>query len=118
MAVACGKRVARRLGAWICFADESGLTLKPAKARTWAPRGHTPVVTVAGRGGRRISIAGLGCYRPRHPGRLLSRMMVHHGRRGGPKGLREPAFACPPRAPHPQLGGPIALVRGHPPPPT
>jgi putative transposase len=110
MAVACGKRVARRLGAWICFADESGLTLRPAKARTWAPRGRTPVVTVAGRGGRRISIAGLVCYRPGHHGRLIYRMMLHHGRRGEPKGLREPDFAGLLDAAHQQLGTPIVLV--------
>jgi putative transposase len=110
MAVAGGKRVARRLGAWICFADESGLRLNPAKARTWAPRGRTPVVTVAGRGGRRISIAGLVCYRPGRRGRLIYRTMVHHGRRGEPKGLRERDFAGLLDAAHQQLGGPIVLV--------
>jgi putative transposase len=110
MAVACGKRVARGLGAWICFADESGLTLNPAKARTWAPRGHTPVVTVAGRRGRRVSIAGLVCYRPGHHGRLIYRMMLHRGRRGEPKALREPDFAALLDAAHQQLGAPIVLV--------
>jgi DDE superfamily endonuclease len=108
--VAGGKRGARRLGAWICFADESGLRLNPAKARTWAPRGHTPVVTVAGRGGRRISIAGLVCYRPGHHGRLIYRMMRHHGRAGEPKGLREADFAGLLDAAHQQLGAPIVLV--------
>jgi hypothetical protein len=28
--------VARRLGGWICLADESGQTLRPTRARTWA----------------------------------------------------------------------------------
>jgi hypothetical protein len=37
---------------------------RPARARTWAPRGHTPVVKVTGKGSGRISIAGLVCYRP------------------------------------------------------
>ncbi|MEV0133054.1 transposase [Dactylosporangium sp. NPDC050688] len=108
--MAGGKRVARRLGAWICFADESGLTLRPAKARTWAPRGHTPVLTVAGRGGRRISIASLACYRPGHHGRLIYRTMRHHGRRGEPKSFRAPAFAALLDAAHQQLGAPIVLV--------
>ena len=108
--MACGKRVARRLGAWVCFADESGLTLRPAKARTWAPRGHTPLVRVAGRGGRRISIAGLVCYRSGRHGRLIYRVMIHRGRRGEPKGLREPDFARLLDAAHQQLGGPIVLV--------
>jgi putative transposase len=108
--VARGKRVARRLGAWICFADESGLTLRPAKARTWAPRGKTPVLTVAGRGGRKLSIAGMVCYRPGHHGRLIYRVMLHRGRKGEPKGFREPDFAALLDAAHQQLGGPIVLV--------
>ena len=36
----------------------------PAKARTWARRGHTPVVTVCGKGSGRVSVAGLVCLRP------------------------------------------------------
>jgi hypothetical protein len=108
--VAGGKRVARRLGAWVCFADESGLRLNPARARTWAPRGHTPIVTVAGRGGRRISTAGLVCYRRGQHGRLIYRIMLHHGRAGEPKGLREPDFAGLLDAAHQQLGAPIVLV--------
>jgi hypothetical protein len=108
--MARGKRVARRLGAWICFADESGLTLRPAKARTWGPRGQTPVLTVAARGGRKLSIAGMVCYRPGHHGRLIYRVLVHRGRKGEPKGFREEHFAALLDAAHQQLGGPIVLV--------
>lgn len=108
--MARGKRVARRLGAWICFADESGYTLRPAKARTWAPRGTTPVLTVAGRGGRKLSIAGMVCYRPGQHGRLIYRVMLHRGRKGEPKGFREPDFAALLDAAHQQLDGPIVLV--------
>jgi DDE superfamily endonuclease len=68
------------------------------------------VVAVAGRGGRRISIAGLVCYRHDHRGRLIYRMIVHHGRKGEPKGLREPDFAGLLDAAHQQLGAPIVLV--------
>jgi DDE superfamily endonuclease len=68
------------------------------------------VVTVAGRGGRRISITGLVCYRPGHHGRLIYRMMLHHGRAGEPKGLREADFAGLLDAAHQQLGAPIVLV--------
>jgi len=68
------------------------------------------VVTVAGRGGRRISIAGLVCYRRGQHGRLIYRMMLHHGRRGEPKGLHEPDFAGLLDAAHQQLGAPIVLV--------
>jgi len=46
-------------GAWICFEDETGQTLHPPKARTWARRGHTPVVRVCGKGAERVSVAGL-----------------------------------------------------------
>ena len=108
--MACGKRVARRLGAWICFADESGYTLRPAKARTWGPRGNTPVVTVSGAGGRRISVAGLVCYRPGHRSRLIYRLLVHGRRRGAPKGWRERDFAAMLDAAHQQLQAPIVLV--------
>jgi transposase len=33
------KRVARDLGAYVCFEDEAGQGLMPPKGRTWAPRG-------------------------------------------------------------------------------
>lgn len=108
--MACGKRVARRLGAWICFVDESGLSLRPARARTWALRGKTPIVRVAGRGGRKISVAGLAAYRPGDRTRMLYRVMLHKGRKGEPKGFREEHFAALLEAAHQQLGGPIVLV--------
>jgi DDE superfamily endonuclease len=108
--MAGGKRVARRLGAWLCFADEAGQTLRPAKARTWAPRGQTPIVKVTAKGSGRISIAGLTCYRPGHHSRLIYRTMIHKGRKGEKKGFREPDFAALLDAAHQQLTGPIVLV--------
>ena len=51
--VACGKRTAADLGAWICFEDESGQGLRPPKGRTWGRRGTTPVVTVSGGSNKR-----------------------------------------------------------------
>jgi len=104
------KRVARRLGAWICFADEAGQTLRPARARTWAPRGQTPIVKVTAKGSGRISLAGLTCYRPGQRSRLIYRAMVHKGRKGEKKGFREADFAALLDAAHQQLGGPIVLV--------
>ena len=50
-----GSRLAAATGAWICFEDEAGQALRPPKARTWARRGHTPVVMVSGRGSGRVS---------------------------------------------------------------
>ena len=52
-----------RPDAWIVFEDEAGQTLRPPRARTWARRGHTPVVRVSGKGSGRISVAGLLVYR-------------------------------------------------------
>ena len=51
-------------GAWLCFVDESGASLTPPVRRTWAPRGHTPVLRHRMRGRRRLSMAGVCCYRP------------------------------------------------------
>jgi DDE superfamily endonuclease len=64
--VAAGKKLAVERGAWICFEDEAGHTLRPPKARTWAPRGQTPVIPVSTMGSGRISVAGLLCTRPHH----------------------------------------------------
>ena len=38
--------------------DEAGQNLRPPRARTWAPRGQTPVVRVSGKGSGRVSVAG------------------------------------------------------------
>lgn len=108
--MARSKRTARRLGAWIVFADESGLSLKPARARTWAPRGHTPIVSVSGRRGRKISIAGLAAYRTGHRPRLIYRLLTHTGRKGEPKSFTEAHFAALLDTAHQQLGAPILLV--------
>lgn len=108
--MAGAKRVARRLNAWICFADECGQTLRSARATTWAPRGVTPGVSVTAAGNVRVSVAGLVCYRPGHRSRLIYRTMLHRGRKGEPKGFRENDFARILDAAHQQLGGPIILV--------
>lgn len=46
-AVASGKKNARRRHALIVFQDESGISQRPSVRRTWAPRGHTPVLVHA-----------------------------------------------------------------------
>jgi transposase len=43
-ALARAKKNAARLGQTIVFVDESGLSERPHRARTWAPRGQTPVL--------------------------------------------------------------------------
>jgi transposase len=42
--VAGDKKKARRQGRLIVFVDESGLSTRPTRARTWAPRGQTPLL--------------------------------------------------------------------------
>ncbi|MEO3807168.1 transposase [Nonomuraea sp. B1E8] len=80
------------------------------KARTWSRRGHTPVITVTGKGSGRVSLAGLICPKPGRRTRLIYRMLLHRGRRGEPKGFREVDYARLLDAAHQQLGGPIVLV--------
>ena len=50
------------------------------------------------------------CYRPGRRSRLIYRTMLHRGRRGEPKGFREPDLARLLDAAHQQLGGPIILI--------
>jgi len=64
----------------MCFEDEAGQALRPPKARTWARRGRTPVVTVSGKGPGRVSVAGLVYLKPDARGHLFYRMCVHRGR--------------------------------------
>ncbi len=42
--LAGSKKKAKRKGQTIIFIDESGLSLKPHRCRTWSPRGQTPVL--------------------------------------------------------------------------
>jgi transposase len=43
-AVAGAKKKARQQGRALVFVDESGLSERPHRVRTWAPRGQTPVL--------------------------------------------------------------------------
>ncbi|GIU76647.1 MAG: hypothetical protein KatS3mg004_3734 [Bryobacteraceae bacterium] len=43
-ALACHSKNARREGRTIVFIDESGISQRPHRVRTWAPRGVTPVL--------------------------------------------------------------------------
>lgn len=45
--MACSKKIAARQRRIIVFIDESGLSERPCRARTWAPRGETPVLQFA-----------------------------------------------------------------------
>lgn len=108
--MAGGKKIAASRGAWICFEDEAGQTLRPPKARTWGRRGHTPVVPVSGKGSGRVSIAGLVCVRPGDRSRLIYRTVVHRGRKGERRSFAETDYAALLDAAHQQLAGPIVLI--------
>jgi transposase len=108
--VAGGKTVAAANGAWICFEDEAGQTLRPPKARTWSRRGQTPVIPVSGKGSGRVSIAGLVCVRAGHRSRLIYRTLIHRGRKGERRSFAESDYAALLDAAHQQLGGPIVLI--------
>jgi len=104
-----GARLAAATGAWICFEDEAGQALKPDKARTWAPHGHTPVVRVSGNSGR-LSVAGMACLRAGEPGRFFYRVHVHRRRKGSRPSLSEADYAALIAAAHRALGAPLILV--------
>ena len=97
-------------GAWICFQDEAGHTLRPPKACTWARRGRTPVVEVSGKGSGRISVAGLVCVKPGHRPRLLYRIKVHRPRKGQRRSFAETDYAALLDAAHQYLKAPIVLI--------
>jgi DDE superfamily endonuclease len=105
-----GARLAAATGAWICFEDEAGQTLRPPRARTWAPRGHTPVITVAGNRDGRISVAGLVCLRPGHRGHLLYRVRIHRRRKGERRSMSEADYAGLIAAAHHQLHAPLIVI--------
>jgi len=62
-ALAAGKKNARCRRAWIVFEDESGVSHRPVVRRTWAPRGHPPVLTHTGGNWSRLSIAAALAFR-------------------------------------------------------
>jgi hypothetical protein len=105
-----GTRLAAASGAWICFEDEAGQSLRPPKARTWARRGHTPVVRVSGKGSGRVSVAGLVCLRPGARGHLFYRIRVHRGRKGERRSMSEADYAGLITAAHHQLHAPVILI--------
>ena len=89
--------------------DEAGQALRPPKARTWARRGRTPVVTVSGKGSGRVSVAGLVCLKPGARGHLFYRMRVHRRRKGERRSLSEADYAGLIAAAHHQLQGPLIV---------
>jgi transposase len=53
---------ARTRKAWLCFLDESSVSLIPPTRRTWAPRGKTPILRYQFGHRPKASMAGVICY--------------------------------------------------------
>ncbi|MFC9848538.1 transposase [Streptomyces sp. NPDC060223] len=105
------KKRAAELGAWLCFQDEAGQGLRPAKGRTWGHRGCTPVVKGTAAGIKRVSMAALICTTAGRTPRLIYRIHMDPGpAKGRRKGFTETDYARLLEAAHQQLGGPIVLV--------
>lgn len=105
-----GTRLAAATSAWICFEDEAGQTLRPPRARTWARRGHTPVVRVSGSRSGRISVAGLVCLRPGTDGRLFYRTRICRRRKGERQSMSEADYAELITAAHRTLAAPLIVI--------
>jgi DDE superfamily endonuclease len=105
-----GTRLAAATGAYVCFEDEAGQALRPPKARTWARRGHTPVVTVSGKGSGRVPVAGLACLKPEARSRLFYRMRIHRSRKGERRSMSEADYAGLITAAHHQLQTSLIVI--------
>jgi hypothetical protein len=88
-----GTRLAAVAGARICFEDEAGQSLRPGNARTWAPRGQTPVTRVSGNSGR-LSVARVPCLKPDQPGRFSCRVRVRRRRKATGPSCPRPGYAA------------------------
>ena len=85
--------------------------MRPPRARTWVPRGHTPVIRVRQGGTGSVSVAGLACFRPGFRTRLICRYHEYHGRKGEKKAFTWQEYRDLADAAHRQLpGGKIVLI--------
>ena len=77
--VACTQKKACREGRIIVFIDESGLSERPTRVRTWAPRGQTPVIQFHFNWKQLSMIAGVSFtefFFRLHPGTIKSQQIV------------------------------------------
>ncbi|MFC1436639.1 transposase [Streptacidiphilus sp. N1-10] len=85
--------------------------MTPPTARTWSPRGVTPIVRVRGRSQRRISIAALTGYKQGERSRLIHRPIIHQDHKsGGRRSFAWTDYRDLLADAHQQLGKPIVLV--------
>ncbi len=98
-------RLAAATGAYVCFEDEAGQNLRPPKARTWAPRGHTPVPWCPAKARAGSRWPGWPA-RPGARARLFYRARAHRGRKGERRSMSEADYAHLVTAAHQQLHAP------------
>jgi hypothetical protein len=85
--------------------------MRPPRSRTWARRGHTPVIRVRQGGTGHISVARLACCRPGERCRLTCRLCQYRGRKGGTRAFTWAEYRDLLIAAHHQLpGGVIVLI--------
>jgi hypothetical protein len=84
--------------------------MTPPTARTWARRGHTPVVRVRGRTSRQLSVVALACYKAGKRPRLIYRPRRHSHRRGDRQSFAWTDYRDLLIAAHRQLAAPIILI--------
>ena len=75
--MAGGKKGALRHGALIVFADESGFSQRPSVHRTWARKGHTPVLRERVTWNRFSALGALGWHPCTRPVRLFLSLRPH-----------------------------------------
>lgn len=77
--MACAKKKSQREARLIVFVDESGLSERPTRVRTWALKGHTPVIQFHFNWKQLSLIAGLSlkqCMFRLHEGTIRSAQIV------------------------------------------
>ncbi|MEU0041384.1 transposase [Streptomyces sp. NPDC006333] len=85
--------------------------MTPPTLRTWAKRGHTPLIKVRGRSQGRYSIAALTCYQRGERSRLIYRTKRHTDhKQGGRRNFTRTEYRDLLIAAHQQLDGPIVLI--------
>ncbi|WP_307544229.1 transposase [Streptomyces sp. V3I8] len=85
--------------------------MTPPTSRTWARRGHTPLIRVRGRSRRRFSIAALTCYKSGERSRLIFRPKRHvDHKRGGRRSFTWTDYRDLLIAAHRQLDAPLVLI--------
>lgn len=62
--MAAYQKKATCLKAFLVFLDESGMLMAPLVRRTWAPRGHTPVLYQRTRSHKKVSVIAALCVAP------------------------------------------------------